>query len=432
MSRLNRVVLVAGARTPFLDSGGAYSPLMTYELAAKSIAGLVNKTGVAVDRIGMVTTGTVLHEIETSNVARESMLTAGLPATIPAYTTSMAGLSASVGFANLCDMIALGRIDAGIAAGVESFSDIPIRFSQTIRRSAMKVRQDSSARNILKLAAALRPRDLLPEMPKGTDFTTKKVMGVCAEAMVKKFSVSRADCDALTERSHQRAIAAIADGRYAEDIVPVHVPSLNTTVTADDTPRADCTHGKLVKMKPIFDKAQGVITAAGSSRFTDGSAAVLVTSQQAAESMGLKPKAVVVDYQFSAVKDLETEMLLGPAVTIPKLLARQGLRIDDIGVWELHEAFAAQILVNLACLSRPEFAAEYHGGIVPGQIPIDRLNNWGGSLALGNPFAATGMRLLSTAASRLQAEGQRYAVVSSCAGGGLGAAILLENPALAR
>ncbi|MCQ8896396.1 thiolase family protein [Limnobacter humi] len=428
MSGLTRVVLVAGARTPFLDSGGAYSPLMTYELAAHSIAGLVSKTGVDVRRIGMVTMGTVLHEIETSNVARESMLTAGLPATIPAYTTSMAGLSASVGFANLCDMIALGRIEAGIAGGVESFSDIPIRFSQTIRRAAMKVRQDPSAKNILKLVATLRPRDLLPEMPKGTDFTTKKVMGVCAEAMVKKFSVSRADCDAFTERSHQLALTAIAAGRYADELVPVHVPSLNTTVTDDDTPRADCTHRKLVNMKPIFDTAQGVITAAGSSRFTDGSAAVLMTSEQAAQSMGLTPKAVVVDYQFSAVKDLNTEMLLGPAVTIPKLLGRHGLHMDDIGVWELHEAFAAQILVNVACMARPEFADEYHAGQVPGQLPMDRLNAWGGSLALGNPFAATGMRLLSTAANRLQAEGQRYAVVSSCAGGGLGAAILLQNP----
>lgn len=428
MSQLNKVVLVAGARTPFLDSGGAFSSLMTYQLAAQSIAGLVRKTGVDVERIGMVTMGTVLHEIETSNVARESMLTAGLPATIPAYTTSMAGLSASIGFANLCDMIALGRMDAAIAGGVESFSDIPIRFSQTIRRAAMKVRQDGSARNVLKLLAALRPRDLLPEMPTGTDFTTRKVMGVCAEAMVRKFAVSRADCDAFTEQSHQRAIAAIAQGRYADEIVPVDVPGLKTPVMADNTPRSDCTMSKLVRMKPIFDKSRGVITAAGSSRFTDGSAALLLTSQQAAKSMGLEPKAVVVDYQFSAVKDLETEMLLGPAVTIPRLLSRRGLTMSDIGVWELHEAFAAQILVNLACLSRPKFAAEYHGGQVPGTIALDRLNAWGGSLALGNPFAATGMRLLSTAAARLQVEGHRYAVVSSCAGGGLGAAILLENP----
>lgn len=430
MATLNKPVIITGARTPFLDSGGAYSPFMTYELASKSIAGLVQKTGIDPAHIGMVTMGTVLHEIETSNVARESMLTAGLPATIPAYTTSMAGLSASVGFANLCDMIALGRIDVGIAGGVESFSDIPIRFSQSIRRAAMKVRQDSSARNILKLVAALRPKDLVPELPKGTDFTTKKVMGVCAEAMVKKFAVARSDCDAFTERSHQLAIQAIADGRYADEIVPVHVPSLNTTVTADDTPRADCKGDRLQKMKPIFDKQTGVITAAGSSRFTDGSAAVLITSEKAAKRLGLQAKAVVVDYQFSAVKDLETEMLLGPAVTIPRLLARHGLGMADIGVWELHEAFAAQILVNLACMARPEFADEYHGGHAPGELPIDRLNRWGGSLALGNPFAATGMRLLSTAANRLNAEQQRYAVVSSCAGGGLGAAILLENPNL--
>lgn len=426
MKSLHRAVIVDGVRTPFLDSGGAYSQLMTYELGGKAIAGLVSKTGIDASLVNMVTMGTVLHEIETSNVARESMLSAGLPANIPAYTTSMAGLSASVGFANLCDMIALGRIDVGIAAGVESFSDIPIRYSQKIRRAAMKVRQDSSAKNILKNLASLRPADLKPEMPTGTDFTTRKTMGVCAEQMVQKFKVSREDCDAFTVRSHQLAIEAQAKGRFEGTIIPVSVPGLKQAVTRDNTPRADSSFEKLANMRTIF-KPGGVITAAGSSRFTDGSAALLLTSLEAANSMGLPPLAEVVDYQLAAVKSLEEEMLLGPAVSIPKLLARNKLSMTDIDVWELHEAFAAQILVNIACMARTEFADEYHGGVPPGQLPIEKLNTWGGSLSLGNPFAATGIRLLSTAARRLQVEKKRYAVVSSCAGGGLGAAILIRN-----
>lgn len=426
MQSINKAVIVDGVRTPFLDSGGAYSQLMTYELGGKAIAGLVEKTGIDKGSIDLVTMGTVLHEIETSNVARESMLSAGLPAHIPAYTTSMAGLSASVGFANLCDMIALGRIEVGIAAGVESFSDIPIRYSQKIRRAAMKVRQDSSAKNILKNLASLRPADLKPEMPTGTDFTTRKTMGVCAEQMVQKFNVSREACDAFTVRSHQLAIQAIEQGLFADTIVPVQVPGSSTTVKHDNTPRKNSNMEQLSGMRSIFNKS-GVITAAGSSRFTDGSAALMVTSLQAATRLGLKPLAEVVDYQLAGVNNLEQEMLLGPAVSIPKLLARNGLTMNDIDVWELHEAFAAQVLVNIACMERPEFAAEYHGGKVPGVLPIDRLNCWGGSLSLGNPFAATGIRLLTTAARRLQHEKKRYAVVSSCAGGGLGAAILLQN-----
>ncbi|MCE2747128.1 MAG: thiolase family protein [Burkholderiales bacterium] len=422
----HKAVIVDGVRTPFLDSGGAYSQLMTYELGGKAIAGLVNKTGIDTNRVNMVTMGTVLHEIETSNVARESMLNAGLPSTIPAYTTSMAGLSASVGFANLCDMIALGRIDVGIAAGVESFSDIPIRYSQKIRRAAMKVRQDSSAKNILKNLASLRPADLKPEMPTGTDFTTGKTMGVCAEQMVSKFTVSREDCDAFTLRSHQLAIQALKKGYFEGTIIPVQVPGFKHPITLDNTPREDSTIEKLSTMRTIFSK-NGVITAAGSSRFTDGSAALLLTSLQAANELGLQPLAEVVDYQFAAVKSLEEEMLLGPAVSIPKLLARNKLGMADIDVWELHEAFAAQVLVNIACMARSEFAKEYFDGEVPGELPIDKLNTWGGSLSLGNPFAATGIRLLTTAARRLQLENKQYAVVSSCAGGGLGAAILIKN-----
>lgn len=423
----NKVVIIAGVRTPFLDSGGAYSPLMTYQLGGRAITGLLQKTGVEPTAIGMVTMGTVLHEVETSNVAREAMIDAGLPATIPAFTTSMAGLSASVGFCNLVDMIALGRIEAGIAAGTESFSDIPLRLSQKIRRAAMKLRQNSSAVNILKHLGSLRPKDLVPVMPTGTDFTTGKVMGVCAEAMVKKFKVQREECDAYTVRSHTLAVKAQQDGRFKEAVVPVHIPELKLTVTEDDTPRADCTLDKVRGMKPIFDKQQGAITAAGSSRFTDGAAALLVTSADAAKRLGLKPKAIVLDYHLAGVKDLHTEMLLGPAVSIPTLLQRNGLSMADIDVWELHEAFAAQILANLNCMQDTQFADEYYGGKAPGALPLEKLNAWGGSLSLGNPFAATGIRLLTTAADRLIAEGKRYAVVSSCAGGGLGAAILLEN-----
>ncbi|SDU04464.1 acetyl-CoA acyltransferase/acetyl-CoA acyltransferase [Pseudomonas pohangensis] len=421
-------VIVRGARTPFLDTGGKFSSLMSYELGAKAIAGVIEKSGIDGGCVDMVCMGTVVHETETSNVARECMLNAGLPSTTPAYTVSMAGLSPNVAVANLCDMILLGRIEVAVAGGTESFSDIPVRLSQTLRRSVMRLNQDSSAATVLSILKSLRPRDLLPKMPTGTDFTTRKTMGALCERMVEKYGSTRAESDAFAVRSHQLASQAWEQGNYDADIVPVHVSGQAQPVTRDNSVRADASLEKLGRLKPVFNKRSGIVTAGNSSRLTDGAAALLLTSLGAAERMQLTPLAAVRDYVLAGTADLNDEMLLGPAMAIPRLLRRNGLSVDDIDVWELHEAFAAQILVNQVCLGSADFAKQRHAmEQAVGAIPLEKLNTWGGSLALGNPFSATGVRLLTTAAHRLQQGNGRYAIISSCAGGGLGAAILLER-----
>ncbi|MGB1580781.1 MAG: thiolase family protein, partial [Nevskiales bacterium] len=332
--------------------------------------------------------------------------------------------------ANLSDMIALGRIDMAMAGGMENFSDIPIRLSQNVRRSAMKLRQSRSTKDKLKVLGKLRLSDLALDIPASEDFTTRKTMGALTEAMVQKFHVSREDCDRFALQSHQRATQAIAAGNFKPDIAPVQING-HAAIDTDNSPRAGISMEKLAGLKPAFDKDEGVITAGNASRFTDGAAALLLGSLGAAEKQGLEPMAVVKDYVFTGVDDLHTEMLLGPAMAIPRLLGKNKLSMDDIDVWEVHEAFAAQLLVNQVCLASDAFCKERFGlKQALGAMPEDKLNIWGGSLALGNPFAATGGRLLMTAARRLQETGQRYAVVSSCAGGGLGTAILLENPNL--
>ena len=422
----NQPVFVEGVRTPFLDSAGAYSPLMSYELGARAIAALMDRAHVDPKHLGLVVMGTVLHEINTTNVARECMLAAGLPSTIPAYTVAMAGISPSVGVANLCDMISLGRVEMGIAGGTENFSDVPVRLSQNVRRSLMKIRQSRSTQDRLKVLGSLRPRDLLLDVPTSSDFTTKLTMGEACEAMVRKFGMTREASDAYAAESHARAIAATAAGVYAEQIAPVFVDGVN--VTEDNTARADATVETLGRLKPVFDREHGVITAGNSSRFSDGAGALLLASRSAAEKAGLHARAVIRDYQFAGVESLETEMLLGPAMTIPRLLQRNGLGFDDIDVWEIHEAFATQILINRQCLASREFVTQRFGAEFPhGDIPLDKLNIWGGSLSMGNPFAATGVRLFQTAVQRLRQTGKRHAVISTCAGGGLGAAFLLEN-----
>ncbi|HET8708171.1 MAG TPA: thiolase family protein [Pseudomonadales bacterium] len=424
----NLPVLIAGARTPFLDSAGAYSPLMSYELGAIALKGVMERVTLDPKQLGVVIMGTVLHEINTTNVAREAMLAAGLPATVPAYTVAMAGISPSVGVMNICDQIALGRMQFGLASGTENFSDVPIRLSQNIRRTAMKMRQARTGKERLKLLGQLRLKDLSLDLPMSADYTTGLTMGSACEAMVRKFSASRADSDAFAARSHARAVAAIKAGHFQEQIVSVYVDGI--TVTEDNSPRPDTTAEKLAKLPPVFDKANGIITAGNSSRFTDGAGALLLGSLGAARAQDLPVLAIFRDYQLAGVRSLNEEMLLGPAVTIPGVLARNGLKFEDIGVWEIHEAFATQVLINRQCMASRQFVDDRFGPETPhGEIPLDKLNVWGGSLSLGNPFAATGVRLIQTAAQRLKLENQRYAIVSTCAGGGLGAALLLENPA---
>lgn len=421
-------VLVAGARTPFLESAGLYSPLMSYELGAQAIAGLLRQVDCDPTQLGLVIMGTVLHEVDTTNVARECMLAAGLPSRVPAYTVAMAGISPGVGVVNLCDAIRLGRLDAGIAGGTDNFSDVPIRLGRGVRRVVMKLRQARTGHARLAALRGLRLRDLKLDLPSSSDFTTGLTMGSACEAMARRFGASRADSDAYAARSHARALAAIEAGRYGAQLVPVTIEGIVHELV-DDTPRRDATFDKLARLPPVFDRARGVITAGNASRFSDGAGALLLGSRAWARRLGLAELAVIRDYLFTGVDSLREEMLLGPAMSIPRLLARNGLGFGDIDAWELHEAFATQLLVNRQCMASSAFVRERLGEGVPcGEIPLEKLNAWGGSLALGNPFAATGVRLMLTAAQRLQAEGGRYAVVSTCAGGGLGAALLLEHP----
>ena len=418
------VALVASARTPFLNTATAYSPLMSYELAAYAIQGIMQRCPSAIDDLGLVTMGTVLHEVNTTNVAREAMLKAGLSSRIPAYTVAMAGISPNVGVSNICDMIVLGRIKVGLAGGTDNFSDVPIRLSQPVRRSAMKLRNQSTITGYLNAVKSLRLKDLALDIPKSADYTTKLTMGQSCEAMVERFGVSRLASDEYTFRGQHNAMQAIEQGYLAEQIVPITVG--DNHISQDQAPRMSSL-AQLSALKPVFAES-GIITAGNSSKFSDGAGAVLLADVDYAKQHQLDIQALIVDYEWSGVDDLNHEMLLGPAMTIPALLKRQQLRFSDIDVWEIHEAFAAQILINRTCMADAEFVQSRFGADYPfGDIPMDRLNLWGGSMSLGNPFAATGIRLLQTAAQRLKQQGGRYAIVSTCAGGGLGAACLLEN-----
>lgn len=424
VDKARQPVLVEAVRTPFLNSGGAYAQLFNHELAALPLAQVLQRAGMPAEAVELVTMGMVVQELTTTNVAREAMLTAGYPSHIPAYSISMAGVSPNVGVLNICDAIALGRMQIGVAGGTENFSDLPIRMPRPVRQRAVKLAMAKTLGQRLHILKGLRPGDLLPEVPKSEDLTTGLTMGSACENMAARFGVSREQADAFALRSHQSAEQAWQAGHYV-DVMPVD--TRDTPVSKDDAIRTNSSREKLARLKPAFSQ-DGVVTAGNASGLTDGAAAALLMSRQAAQQQGLKPLLRIVDGQLGGVDDMHTEMLLGPAKTIPPLLARHGLSMSDIDVFELHEAFAAQILANQVALDSDKFAREQLDlDKAPGAIPQDKLNTWGGSLALGNPFAGTGIRLISTAARRLQAEGGRYAVVATCAGGGLGSALLLER-----
>jgi acetyl-CoA acetyltransferase family protein len=409
-------VIVAGVRTPFLKSNGAFKDLMTHDLGRAAITGLLGKTGLDPALVELVVLGTVVHQPPTPNVAREAALGAGIPSTVPAYTVSLACISANVAMTNAADQIRLGEIDVAVVGGTDSLSDPPIRLSRPLRQALIKSQKAKGPKDWMAILGDLSPSDLAPDVPSPAEFSTGLTMGESCERMARRIGITRAEGDEFSVRSHVLADRAWKEGRYQDEVVPVEVPPQFDVVAKDDGPRGDSTSETLAKLRPAFDREFGSITAASSSFLTDGASAVLLMSRARAAELKLAAKAIVRDFVYAAGDPLE-ELLAGPALTIPTLLERSGLSVADIGVWEIHEAFAAQVLANLRIM-QPKI----------GDIPLDKLNVWGGSLSLGHPFGATGGRLLTTAAHRLEVTGARYAVVSGCAAGGHGSAILLENP----
>ena len=427
LSNLNNVVLIDGIRTPFLRSGTDYQDMMSYQLGASAIKSLVHKTGINLKLIEQVIMGTVIHNIRTPNVARESMLIAGLLPETPAHTVSQACISANVAIAQAADMIRLGNIDVAIAGGTDSVSDIPIMFRKKMRKKLFNARKIKNFGDTLKFLAGLRFADFKPEIPDITEFTTGLSMGQDAELLAARMNISRKDQDEYAVRSHQLAAKAAEAGILDAEIAPVESLPGYKIIRKDNTYRADSTVEKLAKLRPAFDKKYGTLTAANSSFLTDGAAAVLLMSETKAKQLSLRAKTKIKAYTFVG-RDPKSELLLGPAYAIPKVLKTAGLDLKDIGVFEIHEAFAAQILAVLKALNSDKFGKENLGLSGKfGEIPMDKLNILGGSLSLGHPFGATGARLMTTASNRLINENQQFALIAACAAGGHGHAMILER-----
>ncbi len=416
----HKVVVAGGCRTPFLRMSTDYKKLMAYELGAFAIKGLLEKTGVASSEIDRVILGTVVHNQQTANVAREAMLKAGLPDTIPASTVSMACISANMAITQGIDLIRTGQADLVIAGGTDCTSDITIPFRKKAQQKFLSAQKLKTLGDRIKFIFSLRPGDFAPQEPKVAEFTTGLTMGEDCDLMAQKFKITREAQDAFAVRSHQKAHQAHEAGHLPKEICPVQFGG--KTIDRDNGVRGDSTVEKAGKLRPAFNKNNGSLTAANSSFLSDGAAVVLLASEQKAKELGLASDVVVRSYNFTA-RSPKDELLLGPAYASPLVLDELGLQLSDMDVIEIHEAFAAQVLANLHAMENADLTENK----TIGSINTDKLNTWGGSLSIGHPFGATGARLVTTAANRLRHENGRYALIASCAAGGHGHAMVLEK-----
>uniref|UniRef100_A0A672T817 Trifunctional enzyme subunit beta, mitochondrial n=1 Tax=Sinocyclocheilus grahami TaxID=75366 RepID=A0A672T817_SINGR len=377
-SGVKNVVLVDGVRTPFLLSGTTYADLMPHDLARAALQGLLKRTGLPKDAVDYIVYGTVIQEVKTSNVAREAALGAGFSDKTPAHTVTMACISSNQAMTTAVGLIAAGQCDAVVAGGVEFMSDVPIRHSRKMRKTMLSL---NKAKTLGARLSLLSPFDL-------------------------KKCFSNSDC-CLNFKCGD----VIVTGR---DIV------------SKDNGIRPATMEQMAKLKPAFIKPHGTVTAANSSFLTDGASAVLIMSEEKALAMGYKPKAYLRDFVYVS-QDPKDQLLLGPTYATPKVLEKSGLTLNDIDVFEFHEAFAGQIMANLKAMESDWFGQTYMGRKTKvGAPPMEKFNTWGGSLSLGHPFAATGCRLVTTVAHRLQKEGGQYGLVAACAAGGQGHAMVIE------
>eukprot|EP01137_Pigoraptor_chileana_P034010 Opistho-2@25902 len=419
------IVLVEGVRTPYQVSGTNFEDQMPHDLLRMAFQGLLNRTNIAHSEVDHIIGGTVIQEVKTSNVTREAALSCGFSDRVPAHTVTMACISSNQAITTGMGLIASGNADAIIAGGTESMSDVPIRFSRALRKRMLASRKIKSPAGYLGLLSGLKMSDLSPELPAVAEFSTNETMGHSADRLAIAFGITRKESDDFALRSHVNASKATKD-KLLSDVLPIYLANKGKHVTEDNGIRVS-TPEQMAKLNAAFIKPYGTVTAANASFLTDGASACLIMSEEKALALGYKPKAYLREFVYVA-QDPKDQLLLGPAYATPRVLEKAGLTLKDIDVFEIHEAFAGQVLANLQAMNSDVFGQKHMGrsGKV-GEIPMDKLNTWGGSLSLGHPFGSTGVRLVTTCANRLKHENGRFAVLSACAAGGLAVAQLIER-----
>jgi acetyl-CoA acyltransferase len=423
-----RVAIVAGCRTPFARSGTAFRDLSALDLGKVCTRELIERSEVDPALIRTVAMGQVIPSVRAPNLAREVGLAVGLPKSTPAHTVNRACASANQAIVDVATSILLGHVEAGVAGGAESLSDVPLPHSRRMAQTLVEAQKARTLGSRLATLARLRPRDLVPQTPAIAEPSTGLTMGQSAEKMAKENGITREEQDAIALASHRNGWAATDDGRLPAETCAVPLPpGYETTVTRDNLLRKDASREALAALKPVFDRRYGTVTAGNSSPLTDGAAAVLLMSEDRARTEGYAPLAFIREWAVAAV-DPGGQLLMGPALAIPRALERAGLRLEDMDLIEMHEAFGAQVASNIRALESEKWARDELGRSAPvGRVDRARLNVCGGSIALGHPFGATGARITTTLAHEMRRRKARFGLISVCAQGGMGFAMVLEQ-----
>lgn len=421
---LRRVAVIGGVRTPFCRSGTLFEDLSNLDLMTAALNGLVSRYGLAGETIDEVVGGAVMTHSKDWNLAREAVLGTKLSPSTPGVTMMQAcgtSLQAAMGIAA---KIAAGQIESGIAVGSDTTSDAPIVFSKKFARRLMDTSKKKTTFDKLKVMSGTKPGELVPQPPASSEPRTGLTMGQHCELMAKRWQIPRDEQDQLAFESHNKAAAAYASGFMDDLIVPFE------GVFRDNNVRGDIDLEKLATLKTVFDKSdEGTMTAANSTPLTDGSAAVLLASEEWAREHGLEVQAYLVDAVHVGNDFVAGDgLLMAPTIAVAKLLKRNGLSLQDFDFYEIHEAFAAQVLATLKAWEDTEYCQQVLGADGPlGSIDRSKLNVKGSSIAVGHPFAATGARIVANLAKLLDEKGSGRGLISICTAGGMGVAAILES-----
>jgi len=426
--RTRRIALVGGLRTPFLRSGTGFAEMSAVELGSAAVRELVTRFQIDPQSIDEVIYGTVVPSVARPNIAREVVFSAPLPFRTPAYSVVRACASSNQAITDGAEKIALGLADTIVAGGAECLSDVPVLFSRRFARRLLDLSRARRGADRLRAVRGFRPSELAPVPPAIAEYSTGLSMGESAEKMAKENGITREAQDAFALRSHRRAAAAWRGGVFDQEVVPVPLsPGYEDLALRDNNVREDTSLEQMAKLSPGFDRRFGSVTAANSSPLTDGASAVLLMSEKRARAEGRRVLAWIRSWAYAAL-DPSDQLLQGPAYAAPTALDRAGLSLGDIGRVEMHEAFAAQVLSNLQAFASESFAREKLNRSKPlGEVDPEVLNVFGGSIALGHPFGATGGRIVTTLANELARSGIQFGLLTVCAAGALGHAMVLEN-----
>jgi acetyl-CoA acyltransferase len=422
-----KTAIIAGCRTPFARSGTDLAKLDAIELGKLAVRDALARSGLKGERVDHLVYGTVVHDNQAPNIAREVGL-AVLPKTVPAVTVSRACTSANQAITDGTQLIEVGQADIVMAGGSESLSHIPMKVSDKLSKSLVSASKGKTLGQRLAPLSRVRPKDLIPVTPAIAEPTTGETMGDSAERMAKENGISREDQDAWALRSHELAAAGTQDGRLTAELTPVYLPpDFEKVIARDNGIRTDSSLEKLAKLRPAFDRKHGSVTAGNASPLTDGASAVVLMNEDKARAEGLEPMGYVRSWAWTAL-DPAGQLLQGPAYAVPLALDRAGLSMKDIGLMEMHEAFASQVLSNLQALSSKDFAQKELGrSEAVGHPDVDVINVMGGSLSIGHPFGATGGRLTVTILNEMARRDVQFGLITVCAAGGMGFAMVVER-----